>query len=135
MRVRGSIENLEQRTLERNLVTTCEHWFFLCTPHIHLQRGNQSVNTIKRINEKLKDIPDTVLQRIYRENLLTNRTSGYFGFVLQMGIVRRRTEVGCEGRATLVCFLHIGSDSFFLTPLHSKWLEPGPVLYMLVQVM
>jgi hypothetical protein len=76
---------------------------------------------------KLKDVPDTIFQRIYKGNLLVNRTSGYFCVILQMGIINKANEKWDVKKKPYGFFPRVGSNSFcFLTPLHSKWLGPGP---------
>ena len=84
---RGS-GDFEQRTLERKngkpLRSLVLSWFSRVLLRFICNESSQSVSTMK---EKLKDIPDTLWRQIYRGNFLRNRTSGYFCFILKMGIV------------------------------------------------
>jgi hypothetical protein len=133
--VRGSIGNFERRTLEQKMVKPLRSlvlsWFSRVLLIFICNEGTQSVNRVKRMKEKLKDIPDTLWRQIYRGNLLTNRTSGHFCFILKMGSVSKANEKRDVKEGSYRIFLTSAATAFFLTPLHSKWLGPGPISYIL----
>ena len=65
------------------------------------------------MKEKLKDIPDTLWRQIYKGNLLMNRISGYFCFILQMGIVSMADKKRDVKEGSYRIFLTSAAAAFF----------------------
>ena len=110
--------DFEQRTLERKngkpLRSLVLSWFSRVLLRFICNESSQSVSTMK---EKLKDIPDTLWRQIYRGNFLTNRTSGYFCFILKMGIVSIANQKRDVKEGSYRIFLtSAGTAIFFDTP-------------------